>query len=172
MLLDIEAAAEAGLQGVVFGVLTANGDVDMPLAQQLTDKAKLYDLGITFHRAIDQSSHWQQALENVIELGCERILTSGLASNVKQGIEVLKEMVALADGRISIMAGAGLTADNVQEIVSHTGVREVHLSGKTTRASYMNTASDAAKMGNQEVDDFIIPITNSSAIEKVVNTLS
>jgi len=172
MLLDIEAAAEAGLQGVVFGVLTADGDVDMPLAQQLADKAKLYDLGITFHRAIDQSSHWQQALENVIELGCERILTSGLASNVKQGIEVLKEMVALADGRVSIMAGAGLTADNVQEIVSHTSVREVHLSGKTTRSSYMNAASEAAKMGNQEIDDFIIPITNSSAIEKVVNALS
>lgn len=171
MLLDIEAAAEAGLQGVVFGVLTADGDVDMPLAQQLADKAKLYDLGITFHRAIDQS-HWQQALENVIELGCERILTSGLASNVEEGIKVLKEMVALADGRVSIMAGAGLTADNVQEIVSHTGVREVHLSGKTTRASYMNAASEAAKMGNQEIDDFIIPITNSSAIEKVVNALS
>ncbi|KOO14235.1 copper homeostasis protein CutC [Vibrio xuii] len=172
MLLDIESAAEAGLQGVVLGALTADGDVDMPLAQQLTDKAKLYNLGITFHRAIDQSGHWQQALEKVIELGCERILTSGLASNVEQGIEVLKEMVALADGRVSIMAGAGLTADNVQEIVNKTGVREVHLSGKTTRASYMNTASDAAKMGNQEVDDFIIPITNSNAIEKVVNALS
>ncbi|MCG9574971.1 copper homeostasis protein CutC [Vibrio tubiashii] len=172
MLLDIEAAAEAGLAGVVLGVLSAEGHIDMPLAEQLTQRAKLYNLGITFHRAIDQSSNWQQALEKIISLGCDRILTSGLAANVEQGKEVLQQMVKVADGRISIMAGAGLTADNVQNIVQQTGVREVHLSGKSTRSSYMTNVSEEAKMGNQNVDDFIIPVTNSSAIEKVVEALS
>ena len=172
MLLDIEAAAEAGLAGVVLGVLSADGRVDMPLAEQLTQRAKLYNLGITFHRAIDQSSNWQQALEEIISLGCERILTSGLATNVEQGKEVLQQMVKIADGRISIMAGAGLTADNVQNIVQHTGVREVHLSGKSTRSSYMTNVSEEAKMGNQNIDDFMIPVTSSSAIEKVVEALS
>jgi len=171
MLLDIEAAAEAGLQGVVFGVLRADGHIDLPLAQQLVERAKLYGLGITFHRAIDQSSDWQQALEDVISLGAERILTSGLAANVEQGIEVLKAMVELADGKISIMAGAGLTAKNVQMIVNTSGVREVHLSGKTTRPSHMQNVSEEAKMGNQNIDDFVVPITSSIAIEKIVKAL-
>lgn len=172
MLLDIEAAAEAGLAGVVLGVLSADGHVDMHLAEQLTQRAKLYDLGITFHRAIDQSSDWQQALEEIISLGCERILTSGLAANVEQGKGVLQQMVKAADGRISIMAGAGLNADNVRDIVQHTGVREVHLSGKTTRPSHMLRVSEEAKMGNQNIDDFAIPVTNVTAIEKIVKALS
>lgn len=172
MLLDIEAAAEAGLQGVVFGVLTADGMIDLPLAQQLAERANLYGLGITFHRAIDQSSDWQQALEDIISLGAERILTSGLAANVEQGIDTLKQMVEQADGRVSIMAGAGLTAENVQTIVNATGVREVHLSGKSTRPSHMLNISEDAKMGNQNIDDFIVPVTNSTAIEKVVKALS
>lgn len=172
MLLDIEAAAEAGLQGVVFGALTANGDVDLPFTTQLAERAKLYGLGFTFHRAIDQCSNWQQSLEEVISLGAERILTSGLAANVIDGKEVLSQMVEQANGRISIMAGAGLTADNVSTIINHTGVREVHLSGKTTRASGMNTISDKAKMGNQNIDDFIVPITDTAAIEKVVTVLT
>lgn len=172
MLLDIEAAAEAGLQGVVFGVLTADGMIDLPLAQQLAERANLYGLGITFHRAIDQSSDWQQALEDIISLGAERVLTSGLAANVEQGIDTLKQMVEQADGRVSIMAGAGLTAENVQAIVNATGVREVHLSGKSTRPSHMLNISEDAKMGNQNIDDFIVPVTNSTAIEKVVKALS
>ncbi|TFH91381.1 copper homeostasis protein CutC [Vibrio ouci] len=172
MLLDIEAAAEAGLQGVVFGVLTADGLIDVPLAQQLAERANLYGLGITFHRAIDQSSDWQQALEDIISLGAERVLTSGLAANVEQGIDTLKQMVEQADGRVSIMAGAGLTAENVQTIVHATGVREVHLSGKSTRPSHMLNTSEDAKMGNLNIDDFIVPVTSSAAIEKVVKALS
>lgn len=172
MLLDIEAAAEAGLDGIVFGVLRADGQIDMPVAEQLAQRAKLYGLGMTFHRAIDQSSDWLQAIEDVVTLGCERILTSGLAANVEQGAPVLKQMVEQADGRISIMAGAGLTADNVQTITRQTGVREVHLSGKSTRPSKMTKVSDGAKMGNQNLDDFIIPVTDSLAIEKVVKALS
>ena len=172
MLLDIEAAAEAGLQGVVFGVLSADGSLDLPLAQQLADRAKLYGLGMTFHRAIDQCANWRQAIEEIIELGCERILTSGLAANVEQGTSTLKAMVEQANGRISIMAGAGLTANNVNIIVNQTGLREVHLSGKTARPSHMNAVSDDAKMGNENIDDFIVPITDSRAIEKVVTALS
>jgi copper homeostasis protein len=172
MLLDIEAAAEAGLQGVVFGVLDADGKVDMAQATLLTERAALYGLGITFHRAIDQASDYQQAIEDIVSLGCERILTSGLAVNVSQGIDVLAKMVKQADGRLSIMAGAGLTAGNVAEIVTKTGVREVHLSGKSTRPSKMNLQANSAKMGSANLDDFIVPITNSHAIAEVVLALS
>ncbi|MEL7291299.1 MAG: copper homeostasis protein CutC [Pseudomonadota bacterium] len=172
MLLDIEAAAEAGLDGVVLGALTPSGDVDFDLMQQLCERAKLYELGITFHRAIDQCRDWSQALEQVIALGCERVLSSGQAENVELGRNTLRAMVKQAEGRISIMAGAGLTAANAVEVVRYSGVREVHLSGKTNRPSKMQISSDSAKMGENLLDDIQIPVTNPSAIEKVVKALS
>lgn len=172
MLLDIEATAEAGLQGIVFGVLNADGTINLPLAQKIMDRANVYGLGATFHRAIDQSSNYPQAIEQIAQLGCERILTSGLAANAELGIEVLADMVKRADGRFSIMAGAGLTDANVTQIVAKTGVREVHLSGKSTRVSQMQVADSRAKMGNSEFDDFIIPVTSNEKIQKVVKALS
>lgn len=172
MLFDIEAAAEAGLQGVVFGVLDEDGNVNMAQATQLTEKAKLYGLGITFHRAIDQTNNYQQAIEDLVSLGCERILSSGLAENVSQGVAVLAEMVKLADGRLSVMAGAGLNAANVMNITAQTGVREVHLSGKSTRLSKMNLQAGNAKMASQDLDDFVIPVTSRESIAKVVLALS
>ncbi|MDA0149120.1 copper homeostasis protein CutC [Vibrio sp. LaRot3] len=171
MLLDIEAAAQAGLQGVVIGVLSPQGDIDLEQAKLLVEKAHSLNLGVTFHRAIDQSQDFRQAIETVVELGCERILTSGLAANVEQGIEVLKEMVELADDRVAIMAGAGLTASNVAHICQYTGVKQVHLSGKSTRPSLMQHASDKVKMGNDDIDDYIVPITDSNKISSVVKEL-
>lgn len=172
MLLDIKAAAQAGLQGVVFGVLTAQGHINMPQAERLMATATEHDLGVTFHRAIDQCSNIEQALEQIAQLGCERILTSGLAPNVEQGVSVLKQMVAQADGRFAIMAGAGLTADNVVAITAQTGVTQVHLSGKSTRPSLMEIVSDEVKMGNNAIDDFIIPVTDGNKIAAVARTLN
>lgn len=171
MLLDIDAAAHAGLQGVVFGVLTADGDIDMQQATRLAQQAKSHNLGITFHRAIDQCRNYTNAIEAVAELGCERILTSGLASNAEQGIEVLAKMVELANGRFAIMAGAGVNADNIAHIAQSTGITQLHLSGKTARQSRMNVIAEQAKMGNQDLDDFIVPITSTETIEKVVKAL-
>jgi len=171
MLLDIEAAAHAGLQGVVIGVLTPQGNIHLEQAKQLADKAHSHGLGITFHRAIDQSQDFHQAIDYAAELGCERILTSGLAANVEQGVDVLKQMVDYAGNRIAIMAGAGLTADNVAHICQSTGVKQVHLSGKSTRPSLMELASDDVKMGSSDVDDYLIPITDSNKIAAVVTAL-
>ncbi|ANS86227.1 Copper homeostasis protein CutC [Vibrio scophthalmi] len=172
MLLDIKAAAQAGLQGVVFGVLTAQGHINMAQAERLIATATECNLGVTFHRAIDQCSDIEQAIEQIAQLGCERILTSGLAANVEQGLPVLKQMVAQANGRFSIMAGAGLTAENVVAITAQTGVTQVHLSGKSTRPSLMETLSDEVKMGNNSIDDFIIPVTDVNKIAAVVRQLN
>lgn len=167
MLYDIDSAAEAGLQGIVFGILTAEGKVDIQKCARIVNHAKLNGLGVTFHRAIDQCQDYRQALEDIIELGCERVLTSGLASNALAGADVITDMVQLADGRLSIMAGAGVSSDNVETIVTQTLVKEVHLSGKSTRASHMTLVANSAKMGTQNLDDFIVPVTNPEAIRKV-----
>ncbi|CAK1707630.1 copper homeostasis protein CutC [Vibrio crassostreae] len=171
MLEDIEACASAGLDGVVLGVLAPNGSIDIPKMQQLADKARSLKLGITFHRAIDQSSDFQTALEQVIELGCERILTSGLAVNAEQGIDVLTAMVKQADGRIDIMAGAGVNAANAKTIQSTTQVPALHLSGKSTRPSLMKSNSNA-QMGHDDVDDYQIPVTDASKISGVKTAIA
>ncbi|MGF1696861.1 copper homeostasis protein CutC [Vibrio lamellibrachiae] len=169
MLLDIEAASLAGLQGVVFGVLTASGDIDMLNAKKLADKAHSLNLGITFHRAIDQCRDYKTAVEQICELGCERILTSGLAPTVEDGVSVLADMVDIAKGRVNIMAGAGLNADNVQSIIEQSNVTEVHLSGKSTRSSNMTYVAEQAKMGSN--DDFIVPVTDSVKVSLVAKQL-
>ncbi|MCX2758908.1 copper homeostasis protein CutC [Vibrio sp. Sgm 22] len=166
MLEDIEACANAGLDGVVLGVLAPNGSIDMPKMQQLAEKAHSLKLGITFHRAIDQSSDFQAALEQVITLGCERVLTSGLAVNAEHGIDVLAEMVKQADGRIDIMAGAGVNAANAKMLQSATQVPALHLSGKSTRPSLMENSS-SAQMGSDDIDDYQIPVTDASKISDV-----
>lgn len=171
MLDDIDAAAEAKLQGVVLGALTAQGEIDQPYVEQLVTRARQHGLGVTFHRAIDQCRDFRQALELLIDLGCERVLTSGQAPQVEQGISTLADMVSVAKGRIRIMAGAGLTANNVTRIIQHTGVQEVHLSGKSLRPSHMQLKSADAKMGQADGDDFMIPVTNPTAIAQVAEQL-
>ncbi|MFV0576943.1 MAG: copper homeostasis protein CutC [Vibrio sp.] len=169
MIEDVLAAKQAGLQGIVIGALTAEGDVDKAVCQRLIQAAD--GMGVTFHRAIDQCRDPQQALEDIIELGCERVLTSGLASSADKGVDVIRKMVKQANGRILIMAGAGVNLDNVQSIIEQTGVTEVHLSGKTTRPSGMKLKADAAKMGADSVDDFAIPVTSKDTIQAVKTKL-
>ena len=171
MASDIQSAAEAKLQGVVLGLLTPNGDIDTLRAKPLIDLAHQLKLGVTFHRAIDHSQHALESLEKIIQLGCERVLTSGLAADVVSGIDTLEKMQNLAAGRITIMAGAGLNAQNVAKIVGQCGIHEVHLSGKTTRPSAMNASANRAHMGSKDIDDFIVPVTHPQAIQNVVKVL-
>ncbi|GAL23851.1 cytoplasmic copper homeostasis protein cutC [Vibrio variabilis] len=174
MAEDIRTAAKYGASGVVLGLLDKEGHVDMPRSIRLVKLARELDLGVTFHRAFDQCRHPEQALEDVIALGCERILTSGLATSASDGVATLSAMVKQAEGRIAIMAGAGVSSENVASIIASSGVNEVHLSGKSTRQSKMHYIADDAKMGASDIDDFAIPITSSEkirAVTKVLNSL-
>ena len=169
MIEDIEAVKEAGLDGIVIGALTPDGHVDKNICKQLITAADR--MGVTFHRAIDQCCDVIQALEDIQELGCERILTSGQASNALSGASTIKLMKEHVGDSISIMVGAGVTPSNVKQIVAETGVTEVHLSGKTTRSSHMLYVSEQVKMGNTDIDDFSIPVTNTDTIRSVAQQL-
>ncbi|CAH0524850.1 copper homeostasis protein CutC [Vibrio hippocampi] len=168
---DIKCAAEAGASGIVLGLLNKDGNIDMPHSMRLTRVAKQLGLGITFHRAFDQCRDAHQALEDIIALGCERLLTSGLATDAMQGCNKIHQLHQQAQGRIEIMAGAGVNEDNVAHIVKNTGINEVHLSGKSTRPSKMQFVSPQAKMGNEQIDDFAIPITSKEKVKAVVRVL-
>ncbi len=168
MIEDIHAAKLAGLQGVVFGVLKSNGDIDVPVSARLMKIANDNDLSVTFHRAIDQCTNYKKAIGNIVELGCDRLLTSGLSANAHEGIPVLSEMVKLANGRFKIIAAAGVNADNAQEIIAKTGVSEIHLSGKSIRPSKMKfILTSAIKMGDDDFNDWIIPITDTKKINAI-----
>ena len=108
MLKDIENARRLGADGVVFGCLTAEGDVDIPLMEQLMKASQ--GMSVTFHRAFDVCRNPQKAIEDIIALGCNRILTSGQQSTAEQGIPLLKELQQQASGRIILLAEKPVSA--------------------------------------------------------------
>lgn len=128
MLRDIEACVALGCDGVVIGMLDVDGNVDRRRCPELVSAAK--GLGVTFHRAIDVSRDPLQSLEDAIAVGCERVLSSGAQPSAPQGADLLREMVLRADGRISVMPGAGIDAMNVGLLRSQTGATEFHASAK------------------------------------------
>lgn len=126
---DIRAAGSVGANGVVFGVLNALNEVDIKANLFLMEAAIELNLGTTFHRAIDLCETNENAMEDLINLGFDRILTSGGAANATEGLQIIRKMVNRAQGRIEIMAGAGINAGNVLEIV-RLGVDSVHFTAK------------------------------------------
>ena len=123
---DIRKCGEIGCDGVVIGILCADGSIDKKRTTELTDIAKSYSMGVTFHRAFDRCCNLFAGLEDVIETGCERILTSGGKDNSLAGADVIRRLVESADGRITIMPGAGLTPKNIAEVAQLTGAGEFH----------------------------------------------
>ena len=124
MLDDIRAARNAGLAGVVLGAQGPGGGLDTALLARLVAAAG--DLGCTLHRVIDVVPDPLAALEQAIELGFERVLTSGAEPFAPEGVGLIAEMVIRADGRIGVMPGCGLTVENVAGIIAATGASEVH----------------------------------------------
>lgn len=123
---DIRFAKEAGADGVVFGCLDSQGDIDLLLMKRFMLAAE--GLSVTFHRAFDVCRHPLQALEQIIDLGCDRILTSGQQPTAEEGIPLLKGLVGKANNRIIILPGSGINENNIRRIATETGAREFHFS--------------------------------------------
>ncbi|TAH08701.1 MAG: copper homeostasis protein CutC [Sphingobacteriia bacterium] len=130
---DILLCKELGFDGVVFGLLNQDGSVDKDNTARLVEAA--YPLEVTFHRAFDRCKNPLEALEILIEAGCNRILTSGQEPKVTDGLTLVKQMVDQASGRIIILPGSGLNSSNVKHIIDSTGVTEVHTSARIRVAS-------------------------------------
>lgn len=137
MLAEIHHVRSLGVQGVVFGVLNETAQIDEDILKALMQESK--GLGVTFHRAIDCCTDAGLAVETILNAGCDRILTSGLASTAELGAGCIQKMVEQSGGQLSVMAGAGVNESNVASIVRTSGVQEVHLSGKMSRSSHMKT---------------------------------
>lgn len=135
MKYDVNLCKQLGCDGVVIGLLTADGMVDKTRCKELVDLA--YPMGVTFHRAFDRTNDLQQALEDVIEIGCERILTSGGFPNAMDGADVIKLLVEQAADRIIIMPGSGVRSENLLDLIHRTGATEFHSSARTHKPSNM-----------------------------------
>ena len=124
MTRDIETAANIGIAGIVTGALTSDRRVDVEQTRALVKAAG--GLPVTFHRAFDSAINMPDALEQLIELGVTRVLTSGGAPTALEGAEVIAALVTQARDRITVVAGGGIREHNVSDVITRTGVREVH----------------------------------------------
>jgi copper homeostasis protein len=124
MRSDIEIAKEEGADGVVIGLLTVEGEVDAARTRELISLAR--PLAVTFHRAFDMTRDPLQALETLVRLGVDRVLTSGQDATVLEGLPLIAELVRRAANRIVVMPGGGITSRNVARIVAAAAPKEIH----------------------------------------------
>lgn len=145
MKKDIEVAKDLGADGVVIGLLTAQGHIDRDRTQELITLAR--PMNVTFHRAFDMTVDPFQVLEDLIALGVDRLLTSGQRASAWDGVELIKALVEQAEDRVIIMPGGGVDENNIAAIAQRTGVRECHVSGRTSVESAMVHRNHQAFMG-------------------------
>ena len=124
MLRDIERARSTSAAGIVTGVLTPDARVDVERTGALVNAAS--GLPVTFHKAFDSTDNLPEALEQLIQIGVSRVLTSGGAPTALEGASAIADLVDRARDRIAIIAGGGVREHNVRELIVRTGVREVH----------------------------------------------
>lgn len=135
MLIDVKKCRDLGCDGVVIGMLDSNGNIDLKRLVKIIDLA--YPMEITFHRAFDRCKDPFEALEQLIDAGCQRILTSGQQPAATGGVELIAQLVKEADERIIIMPGSGVRKENIKELAITTGATEFHSSLRSKCRSNM-----------------------------------
>ena len=149
MKWDVMMCKGMEFEGVVFGMLLRNGKIDKENCKRFVDFA--YPLKVTFHRAFDRARDPFEALEDLIECGCSRILTSGQVPNALDGASLIKQLIEKADGRIIVMPGSGLRSSNIAEVAKITRAVEFHSSARITTPSLMEYVNQNMGESNQTV---------------------
>ncbi len=167
MCSDIRDCAALGCEGVVIGALDADGGIDVDACRAMVDAAK--GMEITFHRAFDTAADRAHALEQIIDLGCSRVLTSGGARSAPEGAAAIADNMRQAAGRIVILSGAGISAGNLGELVTRTGGQEFHASARGVVHSpmrYRNPALEGLSVDWQDTD-----AAHVRALRKILDSL-
>jgi len=168
MMADVRNCIEAGCDGIVVGILNADGTIDKKRNGELVRLAKQWGLGVTFHRAFDMCADMYQALEDIIELGFERILTSGGKTTAMEGANTINHLVEQAAGRITIMAGSGVSENNAADLVHFTGVHEIHSSARSRHQSEMEYKNDRILMGQEIGDEYSLDVTDAEKVKAIL----
>lgn len=167
ILEDVRLIVEQcpGVNALVFGALTLDGDIDKELCREFMEAAG--GKQTTFHRAFDLCRDPSQGLEDIIGLGFDRILTSGCASSALEGAETLRKLNSLAAGRIILLGGAGVSSANASEILRRTGLTELHASARKPLPSAMRFRHDGVSMGKPGDDEYSRPATSVDEVRKL-----
>lgn len=167
MCRDIALCRELGFHGVVIGALTTDGDVDVEACRKMMAAAG--DMSVTFHRAFDVCRNPQKALEDIISLGCHRLLSSGQQTSAELGAELLAELVEQADGRIIVMPGAGIRPTNIAMIEQKTGAAEFHSTARVTKSDGMNFTHPKVSFATSPADEGRISLSDRVIVSQLVN---
>lgn len=167
---DIRICRELGVDGVVFGCLTEEGEIDREANRRLVELAR--PMSVTFHRAFDRTADPMKALEDIISLGCNRILTSGQQPKAIDGISLLaqleKKLKEYPLPPIQLLAGSGVNEENIRQIFDATGIHEYHFSARVNVVSKMKHYNHEVYMGAKGADESNSLVTSA---EKVRNTI-
>jgi copper homeostasis protein len=170
MRRDIDLCGEAGVDGIVTGILRSDGSIDIERTQRLIELAQ--PMSVTFHRAFDMCSDSVRGLEDIISTGASRVLTSGQKNKAPEGSELITRLVKLAGKRIIVMPGSGLDELNIAAIARETGAFEFHLSGRTTAESNMTFRREGIYIGGGPViHEYSRKIADPEKIINIINIL-
>lgn len=168
MMEDVKLCRSLHCDGVVIGLLQADGSIDRERSAALIECA--HPMPVAFHRAFDMSANMQDALEVLISLGIVRVLSSGGAATALDGAAVLAALVQQAGDRITIMPGAGIHAGNIEALIKHTGARQYHASAKASVPSKMSYRNAHAHMGSM-ADEYRYELTSVVKVQGIVQVL-
>ena len=166
MLKEVKLCKEVGCEGVVIGLLQADGSIDVKRTEALIKAA--YPLEVTFHRAFDRCKNPFEALEQLIAMGCQRVLTSGQKPIVMEGLDTLIELVKAADDRIIIMPGSGVRKENIRLLAEKTGAVEFHSSLRGKAKSQMEFIHPAFAASEESYTN---PAINPEEVKALRNAL-
>ena len=169
MAADIAVCRELGVDGVVFGCLKADGTLDMDKNRYLMQCS--HGMSVTLHRAFDRAADPVQALEDAIALGFDRILTSGQQPKAIQGVELLAQLHRQAAGRIILMAGSGVTEENIRDIREATGLTEFHFSAREPHPSAMQYVNPNLYMGRPGANEAALDYTTARRVAATIARL-
>ena len=171
MLRDIALAKEAGCDAVVIGILNADGTIDTERTAILITAAR--PMSVTFHRAFDMVPEPFIALQELINLGIDRLLTSGQEKSVLEGSELIAQLVQQAAGKIVIMPGGGITERNIARISRETGAPEFHLSARKKQPSKMQHRNERVSMGGElRLPEYELAIADVGKITSALNAVN
>ena len=167
MLHDVKLCKQSGCDGIVIGLLNEDGTIDIKRTAALVDIA--YPMGVTFHRAFDRCRNAFEALEQLVQIGCERILTSGQQATVNEGMELIAELNKIADHRIIIMPGSGVRKENIKLLAEKTGCKEFHSSLRSKAKSKMDFIHPAFENSAESYMNNSIDAFEVSALKKFLS---
>ena len=166
----IDLAKNSRADGVVFGILNQDRTIDQPRNTELLHQAR--PLQATFHRAFDVSSNLAHSLETIIQLGFNRLLTSGGALKVEQATAVVKRLRGQAANRIHLMIGSGINSTNVRSLIDQTGVHEVHSSARRVLPPSMRDRNEVIAMDTLPSDDHRHPEADEQEIRNLLRAIN